>query len=94
MSQGAAEASRGTAGGDKASVLKSEKGDQCRRQRANENARQEKPLRLTFYGKVPEALRERMHQRNPRLEGFSIRGYSAQLFHFSKLTCFQDSPRI
>jgi hypothetical protein len=94
VSQGGAEATRGTAGGDKARVLKNEKGDQWRRQRANENTRQEKPLRLALYGKVPEALRERNHQRQRRPEGFFVRGYIDQLFHFSKPTHIQDSPRI
>lgn len=89
VSQGDTEATRGTAGGDKACVLKSEKGDHCRRQRAKENTRQEKPLRLAFYGKAPEALRERNHQRHPRLEGVPLRGYIDQCSTFQRRLTFK-----
>lgn len=73
MSQGGAEATRGSAGGDRTYVLESAKGDQCERQKPNADARPlRKPLRLAFYGKMPEApLRESNHWRNFTVEGLS-----------------------
>lgn len=92
MSQGGAEATRGTAGGDKAYVLENAKGDRCRRQKANENARPGKPLRLAFCGKMPEALRASTRQRNSTVEGFSLKGCIDQLFPFAKPDPFPRLP--
>lgn len=64
MSQEAAEATRGTAGGDSTQELESAGVDQCRKQKTNKNAEQSKTLWPTFYGKKPEALSESSNQRN------------------------------
>lgn len=93
MSQGGAEATRGAAGGGQAYELESAKGDQGRRQKANENARQGKPLRLAFCGKMPEALlRASTCQKNSTVEGFSLKGCIDQLFPFAKPDPFPRLP--
>lgn len=93
MSQGGAEATRGTAGGDKAYEVERAQGDRCRRQKANENARPGKPLRLAFCGKMPEALlRASTPQRNSTVEGCSLKGCIDQLFPIAKPDPFPRLP--
>lgn len=83
MGQGAAEATRGTARGDSTQELENARVDQCRRQKANENAEQGKTIWQPFYGGKPEALlRESSNQRNAMVEGPSANGCSDQPFHF------------
>lgn len=65
----------------------------CRRQKANENARPGKPLRLAFRGKMPEALlRASTRQRHSTVEGCSLKGCIDQLFPFAKPDPFPRLP--
>lgn len=83
MGQGAAEDTRGTARGDSTQELENARVDQCRRQKANENAEQGKTICQPFYGEKPEALlRKSSNQRNAMVEGPSANDYSDHLFHF------------
>lgn len=83
MGQGAAEDTRGTARGDSTQELENARVDQCRRQKANENAEQGKTICQMFYGEKPEALlRKSSNQRNAMVEGPSVNDYSDHLFHF------------
>ena len=88
MSQGAAEATRGTARGDSTQELGSAGAVHCRRQKKKKlkSAEQGKNIQEMFHGKESEALlRDSRNQRNAIVEGSSAKGDSDQLSHLSKL---------